>query len=433
MRRNVSMSDHQNYSLNGNSRIEFREKMSVFLFQCAVFLSIFGLASGDQSTTQENFMRQITWTLFGLFAFINIFNDYLSTRKLNYSFGGIGIWSIVLYAIFSAAWSTDSFATIKRSILLLIVLLLTISCFGKKQKNDTALDRVLMLPLIILCALSVLFTLVAPGVAITDIGWRGATSHKNEIGQVIVVALLLVIFGVSRKGTGFIKRVLAISMLIVGLLFSKSSTSLVAVGVAIALTYGISLVLLIRQDVKWTKPFLIIALPSLVVIHIAFLTDKLPAFDQISGFLLASLGKSSTLTGRTELWDLVLSQSLYHNPLLGGGYGGFWNGPFSVAAYTTFRNGIYLGQAHNGYIDIYNDMGWVGLALVAVVIIGLVFNIIKLMKRGHSEWKLVFSILIVTLIFNYAESTLMRTTQFLNIIFFASVIYSQRACVRDET
>lgn len=423
---------NRTYIFFKNSKINARASISVFLFQCALFVSIFGFAIAERTSSDGSFIRQLIWILFGLTAFIHIFRDYINSRRLNYNWGGGSILLLILYAFLSAAWSTDFSATIKRSMLLLIVLLLSVACFGENKKDNISLDRVLGLPIFILIALSILVTLIAPGSAITEIGWRGVTSHKNEIGQVIVVALLTVIFGTSHKSAGLVRRALLVLMLVVGLYLSKSSTSLMAFAVAVAVTSGLSLALSIRWVDKWIRPFLIIALLSTAAIHVAFLTDNLPAFGQINGLLFSSLGKSETLTGRTELWNLVLSQSIYHNPLFGGGYGGFWNGPYSIAAYTTFRNGIYLGQAHNGYIDIYNDMGWLGLSLVILIIIRLFYNILRLMKRRRYEWKLLLSISIAILIANYAESTLMRTTQFLNIIFFATVIFSQRLLATEE-
>jgi O-antigen ligase len=202
--------------------------------------------------------------------------------------------------------------------------------------------------------------------------------------------------------------------------------------VAVIFTSGICFARFSWKNDKWNIGLLVIFMFALITSFFSFVVDLLPGLDDINRFLLGSMGKSETLTGRTELWELVLSQSQYHDPLFGGGYGGFWNGPNSVAAYTASRNGIYLGQAHNGYIDIYNDLGWVGLALTLSIILSLVSNIYRIMKRERSEWKLCLSILIVILVSNYAESTLMRTTQFLNVLFISVVVFSQRLLYIDQ-
>jgi len=47
-----------------------------------------------------------------------------------------------------------------------------------------------------------------------------------------------------------------------------------------------------------------------------------------SGDILESLGRSSDLTGRTELWSAV-TDAMLERPVLGYGFSGFWKGASS--------------------------------------------------------------------------------------------------------
>ena len=77
--------------------------------------------------------------------------------------------------------------------------------------------------------------------------------------------------------------------------------------------------------------------------------------------LLHSLGKDDTLTGRTDLWDLVFPH-LWQRPWLGYGYGVFWD-PFRYALWQS--SGWPAPHPHNGYIQLVLDLGVVGLLLFA--------------------------------------------------------------------
>ncbi len=413
-------------SLGGNPQIETRMGFFVFLFPLAIFISLFGLSLGGQDAMEGSVIRQLTWALLGLIAVVHIFRNSINTQGFNFSLGGVTIWLIVIFAFSSTLWSTTPQSTFKRAILLMIVLLLAIAYFGHKYDKGLGFSQAIGTGLLPLIVASVLITAVAPGYAITDIGWRGATTHKNELGQAIGVALLISIYGNVHRRKAGTWRWVTILFLTIGLVITRSSTALVAVSTAISITSAIGLFIYLRQNENWLRVFLICAMTCLVVFHIAFLADVLPPIADLHKLLLHALGKSETLTGRTELWEMVLSQSMYHNPLFGGGYGGFWVGLDSISAYTAHHNGLYAGQSHNGYIDIYNDIGWTGLILTLLVSLGALINTLKLMLRGRSEWKLCFALLISILVANYSESTLMRSTQFLNIVFLATVIYAQK-------
>src|SRR5262249_18406741 len=79
----------------------------------------------------------------------------------------------------------------------------------------------------------------------------------------------------------------------------------------------------------------------------------------------ATLGRDTTMTGRTDLWDAVLP--LNPNPLLGAGYESFWLGDRLKALWTRFW--WQPNQAHNGYLEVYLNLGLLGLLLVGVFLL----------------------------------------------------------------
>jgi O-antigen ligase len=82
-----------------------------------------------------------------------------------------------------------------------------------------------------------------------------------------------------------------------------------------------------------------------------------------------ALGRESHLSGRTNIWKACLATA--GNPVIGTGFESFWNANGSKVAqhlrnYWHIEN---LVSAHNGYIEVYLDLGWIGVCLIALILI----------------------------------------------------------------
>ena len=130
-------------------------------------------------------------------------------------------------------------------------------------------------------------------------------------------------------------------------------------------------------------------------------------FSDVIAPLLGALGRDTTFTGRTEIWSHITLSTV--NPLIGSGYWNFWGGPGGLA----FNESLHevIPNAHNGYIDIYLDGGFIGLALLLFF---LVANGGRFAKRiGNSAdsdryQRMKFAVLIAAIIFNLSESVFAR-------------------------
>lgn len=96
-------------------------------------------------------------------------------------------------------------------------------------------------------------------------------------------------------------------------------------------------------------------------------------FFQSSGGLVEDLGRDRTLSGRSTGWLIILS--IPHNHLIGSGYESFWLGSRLQMVWDAFP-GMKIGQAHNGYIEIALNLGWVGIAMLALLIVTGYRNVI---------------------------------------------------------
>ena len=79
--------------------------------------------------------------------------------------------------------------------------------------------------------------------------------------------------------------------------------------------------------------------------------------------ILLLLGKDPTLTGRTGIWKLVIASAV-KRPILGFGYRAFWTGLQGESAHLALTEGWSPTGAHNGFLDVWLNLGLVGLGIV---------------------------------------------------------------------
>lgn len=89
------------------------------------------------------------------------------------------------------------------------------------------------------------------------------------------------------------------------------------------------------------------------------------ALFAVNSVVLEASGRDASLTGRTGIWQTVLSEPI--NPVLGTGYTAFWLGERLQRIWALYPR-TPLIQAHNGYIEVYLNLGMVGLALLGGVL-----------------------------------------------------------------
>jgi len=174
-------------------------------------------------------------------------------------------------------------------------------------------------------------------------------------------------------------------------LFSKanSMTSLLCFVLASCLLLATSVPALARK-----RAFVNI-LAAIVLIIPAF-----PLFLDTGTGLLTTVGRDATLTGRTEIWKEVLAADT--SPILGAGFESFW------LAAPLDRPGsgwsFHVNEAHNGYLEVYLNLGWVGVVLLAALIVAGYRNVIGLLCRDSEVGTLLFAYFVVELMYSYTEA-----------------------------
>ena len=128
-------------------------------------------------------------------------------------------------------------------------------------------------------------------------------------------------------------------------------------------------------------------------------------FLGVSPGTLEAIGKDPTLTDRTELWGVLLG--LVNNPWLGTGFDSFWLGPRLQKIWD-----IYWwtpNEAHNGYVEVFVNLGWLGVSLLAVVLIVGYWSAFIAWQRDPRVGSLRVAFFWVGVVFNFTEAAFFKT------------------------
>ena len=120
-----------------------------------------------------------------------------------------------------------------------------------------------------------------------------------------------------------------------------------------------------------------------------------------------ALGRKSNLSGRTDIWAAVLASGT--NPLLGAGYESYWISPHEIIFARILRDQGWwhpegLNEAHNGYLEVYLELGWVGLFFILLCLISGYRRAVAAYRRNWSVGGLLFAYIIITAFYNITEA-----------------------------
>lgn len=160
---------------------------------------------------------------------------------------------------------------------------------------------------------------------------------------------------------------------------------------------GLAGIVMVMTSTRWVE-----RRPASVFLLVAGATGiaLFALFMDTGGGMLQSLGRNSTLTGRTQIWAAVLAQRI--NPVLGTGFESFWMGNRLQSVWSLSQNGIE--EAHNGYLELYLNLGWAGLTLLGVLIVTGYRHALTLFYRDPVAGRLRVAFLTAGLIYSCTEA-----------------------------
>ncbi len=189
----------------------------------------------------------------------------------------------------------------------------------------------------------------------TDKNILGVTVFVLSVGAFWLVLRLLRDSSQPNRARHFLAQGTLLAFGISLLVMAHSATS------AACFVLGGGLMLAAGWSVIGARPAAVHALVFAVL-----LTGNLTLFLGGYAHVVHAMGRQTNLHDRTEIWHTLIP--LATNPLVGTGYESFWLGPRLETMWSAFP-GDYLTEAHNGYLETYLNLGWVGVGLIALILI----------------------------------------------------------------
>jgi exopolysaccharide production protein ExoQ len=313
---------------------------------------------------------------------------------------------LLALCLLSALWSTDAMVTIRHS-----GTAITIALWSAYLASRFSLRDIVILvaqAIMIVAVASLIVTPLFPGIGIDNLllsdptstpGWKGILSDKNSLGIEMAAGAATMLYlmlspGGRRRDRAYWLVSFALCMVL--LYLSQSRTSWLAAAAGIVTCFVVR--------AMYRRPA--IGLVTLSWIALLGIPAVLFAINDL-GTLTALLGKSPTLTGRVELWQVVLPYGA-QKPWFGYGYGAFWiaDSPLTQEIWRIL-NSYHPPHAHNGWIEIYLELGLAGCVLVALQLVQMLAGAWRAVTQGRDiDAPYVLVIVVMILLFNIVEADL---------------------------
>src|SRR5262249_35421926 len=124
-------------------------------------------------------------------------------------------------------------------------------------------------------------------------------------------------------------------------------------------------------------------------------------FAGIGGGAIQTMGRDSSLTGRKDIWPRVIA--LVDNPVIGTGFESFWLGD-RLRVMQEYQ--LALNEAHNGYLEVWICLGWIGVLILGVLIVKGYRNITALYYRDPTAGSFRMAIFLTVIVSSFTEAAL---------------------------
>jgi len=326
------------------------------------------------------------------------------------------VLALALLALVSTLWSSDPDFTFRRSMVVIATTVFGIY-FGSRYQLPRQV-RLLGWAFIILAVLSAACALLLPQYGIDSQlhrgDWRGILGQKNLLGKAMAVGMI--VLWTAKRVLPRVVRMAGLSLCAVVMLMSGSRAAPVVLAALLLLVPAYRI---LRARLTTMVPLTIVLLTMSA--GLAFMAVG------NSSLLLASLGRDATLTRRTEIWTAVWTAISSHMAL-GYGFSSFWAGFHGESARVAARLGFVARHAHNGFLDLWLELGIAGLFLFVAGYLQAVSNGGKLVRMSHdplATWPLQY--LAFVLLYDLAEGPILRQNNLYWALYVAVVVSAAQA------
>jgi exopolysaccharide production protein ExoQ len=318
----------------------------------------------------------------------------------------VALTAFLCCALLSVFWSDYPLVTFKhwfRDLGNYLVILIPLSDPRPFEAVGTLLRRLFYL----LIPLSVLLVKYFPAIGRQYNEWTGVamytgpTTGKNMLGVLCLTSGLFFFWDTvtrwSNRRERRTKRIILINVAFISMTLwllniADSATS------RVCLVIGWLVIAMAHTKAAKRNPTI---LTWLVPVGICLYMTLAFGFGlDINAQLARALGRDPTLTDRTKMWSFLLSMKI--SPLVGTGYETFWLGPRLQWFWQNAGLG-HINEAHNGFLEVYLNLGIIGLSLLGWLLIASYRTICRRFKSFSSFGSLGLALWTTLLLYSVTE------------------------------
>jgi len=302
------------------------------------------------------------------------------------------------FGILSVLWSSDPLLSSKALIKelgqpLMAVLVLT------ERRSHRAAELLMRRCAYLLVPLSIVLIKYLPSLGREFSEWGGAentgvTTGKNQLGLLCLVLGLYFVWATLQacERIGKTQLVNVTFLLMIAWLLYRANSATATISIII----GILIILLLRRNIIRKAQRL-----GLYFVGLLCISGLLLATNDFGNFVIDTAGREETFAGRQRLWrDLI---ELHDAPIIGAGYASFWLQPkVQVYAESFFWK---PNQAHNGFLEIYLNLGLVGLLLLVAILVSVFKNCQLILLQQPHFGQLAIALFAVAVLRSIMEAT----------------------------
>ena len=274
------------------------------------------------------------------------------------------VWVLLLWFLLTSHWASYPDISIRRSIAYITIYLIAVS-LAVSFEHPVDFQRPLYLALVLIFLANIVAAQIIPPNN-AKLGVNGLYAQKNGAGVIALCVIMVMTFSIALRRP-LITKLFSACLVILGWAFLISTQAKTSYAIAVCLSFMIPVLsyLLLKP-----KAYMLFAAAVC-----ALLFGVMVLVFQLMNLTLEELGKAIfvdlTFTNRTFIWNAVIPE-IWHRPWTGAGFGSFWAtgrllNPINARPDEFFMDAKLINEAHNGYIDIALQAGFIGLVLALLV------------------------------------------------------------------
>jgi exopolysaccharide production protein ExoQ len=233
----------------------------------------------------------------------------------------------------------------------------------------------------------------------------GVTTFKNELGVTVLVISLFTVWhamnllrgkNLPNRGRHLLAQGVLLAFGVALFVMADSQTSIASFILGCGLIFATQL-----RGIR-SRPGMVHALCLSVL-----LAGGLALFFGGGAGVARAMGRDSSFSGRTDIWAALIKAA--PNAVVGAGFESFWISPNVLKFQHTLAAQDWwhpeeLNESHNGYLEVYLNLGLVGVGLILGILISSYRRAVAAFRRNPSLGGLMLAYIVPPIFYNLTEA-----------------------------